>query len=80
MSELGRFFFKCIFLFVTHLLNCLLFVSCVVVTLYSTLGDEAVTHGINECEVSFVVTSFELLPKFKVVFYDCQLKQKLFLL
>ncbi|CAF1080787.1 unnamed protein product [Rotaria sordida] len=34
-----------------------------VVTLYATLGEEAIKHGINESEVSIVVTSYELLSK-----------------
>ena len=38
----------------------------VVVTLYATLGDEAIIYGINETEVSHVITSGDLLPKFKV--------------
>jgi len=37
-----------------------------VVTLYATLGDEAIIHGINETEVTHVITSGDLLPKFKV--------------
>ena len=36
-----------------------------IVTIYSTLGDEAIAHGINETEVDTVITSFDLLPKFK---------------
>ncbi|XP_041988112.1 long-chain-fatty-acid--CoA ligase 4 isoform X2 [Aricia agestis] len=36
-----------------------------VVTIYSTLGDDAIAHGINETEVSTVITSHDLLPKFK---------------
>lgn len=36
-----------------------------VVTMYATLGQEAIVHGINESEVSFVITSADLLPKFK---------------
>lgn len=36
-----------------------------IVTIYSTLGDDAIAHGINETEVDTVITSFELLPKFK---------------
>ncbi|XP_015174146.1 PREDICTED: long-chain-fatty-acid--CoA ligase 4 isoform X1 [Polistes dominula] len=36
-----------------------------VVTIYTTLGDEAIAHGINETEVDTVITSHELLPKFK---------------
>jgi len=34
-----------------------------VVTIYATLGDEAVAHGINETEVEFIITDVELLPK-----------------
>ncbi|CAG5133872.1 unnamed protein product, partial [Candidula unifasciata] len=37
------------------------------VTLYATLGVDALIHGINETEVSLVITSFELLPKFQTV-------------
>ncbi len=37
-----------------------------VVTLYSTLGEEAVKHGINESQVSIIVTSNELLSKLEV--------------
>lgn len=36
-----------------------------VVTLYTNLGDEAIAHGINQTEVETVITSHELLPKFK---------------
>jgi long-chain acyl-CoA synthetase len=36
-----------------------------IVTIYSTLGDDAIAHGINETEVDTVITSHELLPKFK---------------
>ncbi|GFR96409.1 long-chain-fatty-acid--CoA ligase 3 [Elysia marginata] len=38
-----------------------------VVTLYATLGANAVAHGIKETEVSHVITSLDLLPKFKDV-------------
>lgn len=38
-----------------------------VVTIYATLGDEAIAHGINETEVTTVITSHELLPKFKYI-------------
>ncbi|KAM9537968.1 long-chain-fatty-acid--CoA ligase 4 isoform 1-T2 [Guaruba guarouba] len=31
------------------------------ITLYATLGEEAVTHGLNECEAAYLVTSVELL-------------------
>ncbi|XP_055542073.1 long-chain-fatty-acid--CoA ligase 4 isoform X1 [Wyeomyia smithii] len=37
------------------------------VTIYATLGDEGITHGIKETEVTTVITSHELLPKFKTV-------------
>jgi len=40
-------------------------------TLYTNLGDEAIVHGINETEVTCVVTSYELLPKFKTMLKDC---------
>lgn len=35
------------------------------VTIYATLGDDAIAHGINETEVDAVITSHDLLPKFK---------------
>ncbi|EDO29879.1 predicted protein [Nematostella vectensis] len=38
-----------------------------VVTIYATLGDEAVAHGINETEVNFVITDSVLLPKLAAV-------------
>ncbi|XP_017797375.1 PREDICTED: long-chain-fatty-acid--CoA ligase 4 isoform X1 [Habropoda laboriosa] len=37
----------------------------IVVTIYATLGDEAIAHGINDTEVDTVITSHDLLPKFK---------------
>ena len=36
-----------------------------IVTLYASLGDDALIHGINETDVSCVVTSQQLLEKFK---------------
>ena len=36
-----------------------------VVTLYTNLGEDAIAHGLNETEVDTVITSHELLPKFK---------------
>ncbi|XP_012261284.2 fatty acid CoA ligase Acsl3 isoform X2 [Athalia rosae] len=56
-----------------------------VVTIYATLGDEAIAHGINETEVDTVITSHDLLPKFKrlleftpkvktIIFMEDQLK------
>merc|ERR1719312_1568760 len=38
-----------------------------VVTLYTNLGDEAIAHGLNETEVETVITSHELLPKFRKI-------------
>lgn len=37
------------------------------VTIYATLGDDGIAHGINETEVTTVITSHELLPKFRSV-------------
>ena len=36
-----------------------------IVTLYTNLGEEAVIHGVNETEVTHIVTSHELLSKFR---------------
>jgi len=36
-----------------------------VVTLYTNLGEEAIAHGLNETQVETVITSHELLPKFR---------------
>ena len=38
-----------------------------VVTLYTNLGEDAIAHGLNETEVETVITSNELLPKFKKI-------------
>lgn len=38
-----------------------------IVTIYATLGDDGVVHGINETEVTTVITTHDLLPKFKVI-------------
>lgn len=38
-----------------------------VVTIYATLGDDAIAHGINETDVSTVITTYDLLPKFKKI-------------
>ena len=35
-----------------------------VCTVYTNLGDDAVVHALNETEVSLVITSHELLPRF----------------
>ena len=48
-------------------LNYCFFHSLSVVTLYATLGPDAIIHGVNESEVSHVITSADLLPKFKVI-------------
>ena len=37
------------------------------VTLYATLGEDAVAHGINETEVEHVITTHALLPKVKTI-------------
>ncbi|KAG5442433.1 Long-chain-fatty-acid--CoA ligase 4 [Clonorchis sinensis] len=42
-----------------------------VVTLYSTLGDDALVHGLNETEVSVVFTSDELLSKVVKILQRC---------
>jgi len=42
-----------------------------VCTLYSTLGDDAIVHGINETDVRHVVTSHDLLPKFRTLLEKC---------
>lgn len=39
--------------------------SCTIVTIYATLGDDGVTHGVNETEVDTIITSHELMPKLK---------------
>lgn len=45
--------------------------SIYVATLYTNLGDEAIVHGLNETEVSLVITSHELLPKFRTMLHKC---------
>ncbi|VDP84485.1 unnamed protein product [Echinostoma caproni] len=42
-----------------------------VVTLYATLGDDALVHGFNEAEVSIVFTSDELLSKVVKIVQRC---------
>jgi long-chain acyl-CoA synthetase len=39
--------------------------SCTIVTIYATLGEEGITHGVNETEVDTIITSHELLPKLR---------------
>ena len=36
-----------------------------VVTLYTNLGEDAVAHGLNETKVETVLTTHELMPKFR---------------
>ena len=45
--------------------------SITVSTLYTNLGDDAIIHGLNETGVSLVVTSHELLPKFRKMLDHC---------
>lgn len=40
-----------------------MFVVCSVVTVYATLGDEALVHALNETEVRFIITDGSLLGK-----------------
>ncbi|XP_018787785.1 PREDICTED: long-chain-fatty-acid--CoA ligase 4 isoform X2 [Bactrocera latifrons] len=42
-----------------------------IVTVYATLGDDGVAHCISETEVTTVITSHELLPKFKQLLDKC---------
>ena len=37
------------------------------VTLYANLGEDAITFGVCQTEVTHVITTHELLPKFKNV-------------
>jgi long-chain acyl-CoA synthetase len=58
--------------------------SCTIVTIYATLGEEGITHGVNETEVDTIITTHELLPKLRnilktipkikrIVFFEDQL-------
>ncbi|CAH0393729.1 unnamed protein product [Bemisia tabaci] len=38
-----------------------------VVTIYATLGEEAIIHALNETEVKMVITTHDLLPKFRAI-------------
>lgn len=42
-----------------------------IVTVYATLGDDGVAHCISETEVTTVITSHDLLPKFKILLERC---------
>lgn len=37
--------------------------SCTIVTIYATLGEDGINHGVNETEVTTIITSHELMPK-----------------
>ena len=50
-----------------HLLIFIVKHSCSIVTIYATLGDEGIIHGVNETEVTTVITSHELMPKLKCI-------------
>jgi long-chain acyl-CoA synthetase len=39
-------------------------------SVYTNLGDDAVIHALNETGVKIVVTSHELLPKFRFQLFD----------
>lgn len=41
-----------------------------VVTLYATLGEESILHGLQETDVNIVITSQELLPKLQAILKD----------
>jgi len=45
--------------------------SMFVSTLYTNLGDEAIIHGLNETEVNLVITSHDLMPKFRTILNNC---------
>ncbi|XP_014282035.1 long-chain-fatty-acid--CoA ligase 4 isoform X3 [Halyomorpha halys] len=47
-----------------------------IVTIYSTLGEDAIAHGINETEGKIVVTTHDLLPKFRNILYKTPSVQK----
>src|SRR5439155_14401087 len=38
-------------------------INATIATMYATLGEEGIIHGINEVEASLVITSNEVLPK-----------------
>ena len=41
--------------------------SCGVATIYATLGEDGITHAINQTEVSVIITSHDLMPKVKKI-------------
>ncbi|XP_030566257.1 long-chain-fatty-acid--CoA ligase 3-like [Drosophila novamexicana] len=42
-----------------------------IVTVYATLGDDGIAHCITETEVTTVITSHDLLPKFRTLLNKC---------
>lgn len=38
-----------------------------VVTIYATLGEDGITHGVNETEVDIIISSHELMPKLRSI-------------
>lgn len=38
-------------------------VGCVTTTFFSNLGDEAIVHGMNETDIRYLVTTYDLIPK-----------------
>lgn len=38
-----------------------------IVTIYATLGEDGITHGVNETEVDVIITSHECLPKLRSI-------------
>lgn len=48
-------------------------IGATVSTLYATLGEEGIIHGINETEVSHIITSQDQLSKLKNVLKQCPL-------
>lgn len=58
-----------------------------IVTIYATLGDAGIIHGVNETEVKTIITSYDLLPKIRnilksipnvtrVIYFEDQLHKK----
>lgn len=41
--------------------------SATIVTIYATLGEDGITHGVNETEVTTIITSHELIPKLRSI-------------
>lgn len=52
-------------------------IGAVIVTLYATLGDEGVIHGINECETTHVITSSDLVAKLQKIQHRISLVKRI---